>query len=531
MLIFFGSVIGIIVLFAGAVYLLGEAWINKNLVNMINSKPDRKYDFLFTKVDFNIVERSIEIDEVEIIPLDSVSNSFVKGKVDVAYLSGINLKKLVLEKDLTLEKLKFINADFVIHHKAGESKKKASDHELKSLFGDILSRGLLEEFQIEKGSALILDEGKEIGYLKRLDILATGLVTDSLVWNNMIPFKYDRISLHIDSLFYDLQGQQVNLGKFTFDTAEDKVKFENLSFTYSESLEKASQKMQFQTDLIYVELDSMVFMGLESNSRFQSDLDVRADKLTVAGLNLKDFRNKSKPRPNDEIKPMFQGMLQKVNFPLKLDSLILVNGHIAYSENVPEKGESWELHWTELNGHIVNVTTIPEFQNQLEHFDASVKGKVKGEGILDFKLKVPYDKDAFNLEVELKNFDLTTLNSTLKPIMNGDVTSGHMDRLKLVIKATEASAHVDMIFDYKDLKVEMFNKKGEKKNIFSSTAANLALNHANLPGEKKYVHPSFLMQRNRSRGPFYLIWQSTKEGMLKIVPGGAVKTILKSAEK
>ena len=272
------------------------------------------------------------------------------------------------------------------------------------------------------------------------------------------------------------------------------------------------------------------FFGVEANTNFHSDLDVRARKLIVTGLNLTDFRNKAKPRPKTEVKPMFQGMIMRLNFPLKLDTLQIVNGQIAYGENVPQKGESWQIHWTNLNGQVFNLTSIPENQSLFGQFEARIQGELKGDGKLDFNLRVPYEREEFFLEVALSNFDMTTLNSTLKPIMNGKITSGHLDRLKMVIHSSETLAKVDMIFDYRDLKLELFNKKGDKKNIFSSSLANLALNHSNLPGDKKYLTPSYALIRNKTRGPFFLIWQSTKEGMMKIVPGGAAKKLLEAKE-
>jgi hypothetical protein len=64
-----------------------------------------------------------------------------------------------------------------------------------------------------------------------------------------------------------------------------------------------------------------------------------------------------------------------------------------------------------------------------------------------------------------------------------------------------------------------------------STIANILLNESNMPGEKKYTLPQYVTERNRYRGPFHLIWSSTKEGIMRTVPGGAAQTLINPDKK
>lgn len=508
-----------------------ETWVNSNLASIINEKPDRKYDLNFEKAELDLIGKRIKLENIVIYPIKKLSTSYIEGKMKEAVLLDVNLMKLVFDRIGIIEKLEFIQPEFVIHHLPDSLNQYHSANSLQDLFGDLLARGEIKNFTLERASASLRQGEKETGFLSNLSISVKGLATDSVLVQQLIPFQFDELQINLDSLFYGLRtGQNFHLGKTSFDSKTNKIKFQNIFLEHQEDLESVSQGMDFQKDLINVKIDSLVFFGIEANTNFYSDLDVRADRLIVAGLDMTDFRNKAKPRPPAEIKPMFQGMIQSLDFPLKLDTLFLVNGQIAYGENVPQKGESWQIHWENLNGQISNLTSIPEIQEEFGHFDAQITGNVKGNGKLDLTLQVPYQSESFTMEVSLMDFDLTMLNSTLKPIMNGNVSSGYMDRLKLIIQATEYKAQVNMIFDYRDLKVEMFDKKGGRKNILVSSLANLALNHSNQPGAKNYLMPSFQIERNRSRGPFFLIWQSAKEGMKKIVPGGAVRKLLEAKE-
>lgn len=510
----------------------GKNWVYQNLESVINAKPDRKYDFTFDKVEFSLLQKVILISEVKITPVGEQKGVFVEGKVAQVFLNKFSLYQLFMEKDIQIRELMFSQPEFVIHIPLENPEEEKAGEAMKSLFGDILSRGGIENFELGQASAVILLGEEKIGSFSDFNLVANDLRTDSLKWSYPIPFDYGRIFMSMDSLDYRLpNGQQLKAGKIIFDTNTQQFKMNDLSLKYIAGIREASKKMEFQNDLIDFELDSLVFSGLEANSNLYSDLDVRARKLEVAGLILEDYRNKDLPRPKDEIKPLFQGMVKKISVPLKLDTLRITNGAIAYGESVPGKNDYWNLHIDHLNGDIVNITTIDAYQKSFEHFDGNFTGKVEGSGTLKINLKVPYDKDEFDMEVDFTNFPMPKVNEILKPIMNGDIVTGDLVKMNLKIHGDPKKSTNTFRFDYTNLKMELFKKGEQKKNRFLSSVANVALNTSNLPGEKKYLTANYTVARNPNRGPFYLLWQSTKEGMMKIVPGGAVKEILSGQEK
>ncbi|HSF53291.1 MAG TPA: DUF748 domain-containing protein [Algoriphagus sp.] len=510
----------------------GSNWVNQNLESIINSKPDRKYNFSFEKFDFDLLQRVILISDVHISPVGEQEGVFVQGHVSQVLLNKLNLRKLYLNREVDIKELKFSKPEFIIHIPLENPTKERAGQALQGFFGDILSRGGIENFELGNASARIVLGEEQIGTLSNFNIIATELRTDSLKWNYPIPFDYGRIFISIDSMDYKMaNNQQFKVEKIGFDTRTQQLKLESISLKYPEGLRKVSTQMEFQTDLIDLELDSMIFSGLEANSNLYSDLDIRARKLEISGLVLEDFRNKNLPRPKDEIKPLFQGLVNKISFPLKLDTLQVTNGTIIYGESVPGTNDFWKLSFDHLNGELVNITTIPEYQAKYLHFDGKFTGKIENNGILDFTLQVPYDKDEFDMDVNFSDFRLTKLNEILNPIMNGEILTGDLDKMNLKIHGDSIKSTNKFRFDYTDLKIELYQKNSQKKNRIMSTIANIALNSSNLPGEKRYMTAEYTTQRNRYRGPFHLFWKSTKEGIMQIVPGGAAKEILNTSEK
>lgn len=527
--IILGILFAIVLMVVTGVY-WGKIWINDNLDSVINTDPDRKYNFNFDQVEVNLLSQGILINEVKITPIGDQVGVSVESEVLQVKLNQVNILKLLSKKILEIKNLSFIQPVFDIHIPIESVQEDKPGAALQALFGDILFRGEIQNFELTQAKAIFLVGEDQFGSLNNLTILATELSTDSLKLNYPIPFDFQRVHISIDSIDYNLgNGQRFKTGKIDFDTDSQQLKMYSLTLMYPNGLQEASTEKEFQVDLVEFKLDSLILSGIEANSNLYSNLDVRAQKLNVNGFFLEDFRSKNLSRPPDEVKPLFQRLLQKVNFPLKLDTLELTNCAIVYGESVPGKNESWQFYLDNLNGNLVNITTIPEYQSVYKQLDGNFTGKIKNSGNLRIGLTIPYDQDAFDMEVELTSFPLSKINEILNPIMNGEIITGNLVRLNIKIKADSIRSSNQFIFDYDDLKIELHQKGGDKKNKLTSTLANIALNSSNLPGEKRYLTANYTTRRNQYCGPFNLIWKSTKEGIMQIVPGGMAREILNSS--
>lgn len=532
LLIFLIGIVLILGLIGYGLTAYGEKWVNNNLESILNQNPDRKYEFKLGDVDFRVFEKSIFLKNLKINSLLPDTVTHVRGEIEEAFLKNVHPFKLIFNKHLLIDDLRFIHPTIQVNLFANPEKEDRPGSALQEFFGEILSKGEIQNFQLTQGAAVFFENGSRSGTIYSLGILVNGLQTDSIKVQYPIPFEYNQVKFSFDSLVYQLaDGQNLKLGKMRFDSKLEQFSLENISLKYKENIRQFSKKQKYQKDLIEVEVDSLRLSGFGPEIRLHSDFDIRARKLEVFGLDLQDFREKALPRPEEDIKPMFQGMITQVNFPLRLDTLKISDSKISYGESVPQKNDYWTIHFDQLDARIVNLTTIPEYQIEKKSFDLEVSTRLEGYGQVLGKIVVPYERDEFHMELDFRDYSLPKLNQILRPIMNGEISNGHLDRLALSIKADAKTAQVNLIFDYKDLKVELFNKSGEKKNKLISSLANIAINQSNMPGDKKYLTPNYTVIRNQFRGPFHLIWKSTKEGIMQVIPGGAAKEILKSTEK
>ena len=73
-----------------------------------------------------------------------------------------------------------------------------------------------------------------------------------------------------------------------------------------------------------------------------------------------------------------------------------------------------------------------------------------------------------------------------------------------------------LIFNYDELKITILNNKDKKSGL--TWLANPMLRLVNMAGQKNYRTGKYKAERNMYRGPFNMMWNSLKEGLLLIVP-------------
>ena len=521
------GILGVLIIGAFGALIYGERWVNANLQDILNGNPDRRYDFELAKVDFRLLSKTIDVEGLAIFTRIEDSVTHVHGKVRKAALRNVHLRKLIFEKKLEIDGLIFSDPEFEVMLFSTTEKKEAPGDALQQFFGEILTRGAIKNFELDRGNAVFIEDGIRRGSLFNLGIKAFYLETDSLKVQNPIPFDYEQVMISFDSVNYLVNPEQeMKLGKMNFDSKREVFTLRDIRLSYLEGLYEAAKKQTYQKDLIQVRMDSLKIFGFGPGIRLHSQLDVRAKKMELFGLQLEDYRDKNLPRPENEVKPLFQGILAKVNVPLSIDSIKILNSRLSYGESVAGSADKWQIHFDEMNGYLINLTTLPDFQAVKKQFELHLTSKLESKGAMKTKIVVPYDRDEFHFDSELRNFSLDQLNQILQPIMSGRIAEGRLDRLHLKLDANASQSQVNFIFDYENLKVEMDNKSGNKVSKLKTGLANLLLNQTNMPGNSKYLTPAYRTLRIQSRGPFHLIWKSTKEGIMQVVPGGVAQELL-----
>ena len=515
----------------------GIEWrIESKFLDRINSNPDRAYNITYSDFDLNTFLKGITLNEVSIEPINPGTGTLITGHVDYATINGLVWKDLLFGKNLNINEIAFEQPLFEITPST-DTTKKASGKGLQVMFGDILSRVTLNSFRIQNGSIVLMDPiSKNVkGEIKKVNILASEIETDSLKFKHIIPFQMGNINIDIEGVTFELNDYtHFKLGHFHYNLKEEEFSLNDISLGYTIDWVEVSKLVGIQNDIIELNVKEIAIHKIEPSSNFYTQLDIDAQKVSIDELNIKLQRNKNIPRPPDTAKPIFQGIVNAIPIAILIDSIQISNSSITYSELGANKNESGSIKIQQINGNITKVTNMPKEQLNKGQLMASINASIEGEAEINLDLSVPYENSTFSLDLDVGEMELTKLNPTLKPLAGVEIVSGQMSRIKYQMEAGPIHSQNKLVFDYSDLHLIMINEKSKnkhKKKVLLSAIANTAIRANNLPGQKKYLTSDYQSQRNIYRSPINYIIQGLIHGFTRIVPGKNVQKLINKDEK
>ena len=518
-------------------FLIAEWWVESIFNEVMNQKPDRVYDVSYEDLDLHTFLKGVTLESAEITPINASDTATVlHGKVRHIELSGIQWRHFFLSKKANVREMVFIEPDFQIsmpHTTEHKEKKDRSNRGMQNLFGDILSRGEIHNFKLIGGSAEARMDTLLIARVTNLTIEATEIVTDSLQAKSIIPFKVGSLDASLDSAYLQLNDYtELRSGYYAYHTENSQLELNNISMAFTKDRLQVSNLIGEQVDLIEVKMKSLRIDELDAQSNF-SELDIRAKSMLIDGFELKDFRDKNKPRPPDAEKPMFSAMVKSVPISLKVDSIQVRNSHIYYSELGENKSEAGTIHFADVSVDIAGLTTIPEYQESTQSFNVKINAKLNQQAGMAVNMDVPYNSESFKMHATIGSFNLGVLNTTLRPLAGVEVTSGIIHKIDIQMDANRTGSHNVLVVDYDSLGLAVLKDEGHdfKKKGLISTIANGAIRHTNMPEHNHYQVADYQSYRNIYRGPFNFMWETAKEGMMFIVPTGATSILLGDIEK
>jgi hypothetical protein len=513
-----------------------EWWLESSFESRINKNSERSYNIIYEDFSLDSFFNGVTLEEVRIEPLNPQGSSVVTGQVAYATLKGLVWLELIMGKRLSMKEIAFVKPVFKVEITKDSTSNKGGKG-LQNMFGDILSRADLKSFSLQNGAVVLLDAKTQdtIGQVENIDILATELETDAVKFNHLIPFQMGNISIDIKESNYQLnEYTYLSLGRFQYNLKKKEILLKNVKLGYDKSWVAVSRELGLQNDVIEFDAKEIAIHQLEPSSAFYTELDIDAGSVTIEGLHIKLQRNKNLPRPKDMAKPLFQGMINAIPVDLELDSLSISNSTLSYGELGLNKPKTGYIQIGDINGSITGITNKIDHQKEVGSLHAIINATLENKAALILDLNAPYDEQSFEVDVDINDMKFTDFNSTLKPLVGVEMLSGHIHRIKYHMEADSVWSRNHLVFDYKDLHLEVLKDQGTdkpKRKAFESAIANAAIHTSNMPGDKKYSTASYRYKRNVYRSPINYIIHGLIEGFTYIVPKKGIQNLLHKKKK
>lgn len=501
--------------------------INLTLEDFSFALPDSIHTIQFSNLAFDNLINETLFSDIRIIPKNKTGNlgsPIVEGSIDQLGIQNNKLKEIQETGIFDLSQVSLINPNFQIYLDSEKKSKQPSPAETSENVAFVNSL-MLQDILIENGKFAV--HNKKTGPISQLDFqevnlevadLNIDLLSSTNTLNPQLLFQKElSFSLSDYTVYTKDSLNKLSVGKISYldrNFVLDQVKFGPTIGQYD-----YLRRMGFQTDAIDATIEQVTIQDLDVEA-YLIDNKFRAHALVLDKLELGVFRDKRLPLKEGVFKPMPQDMMQKASAYLELDSVILRDGKVKYTEFGQKSMLPGSITFQDMNASLSPFYLVKEGDAYpVDYSNISVTAKLMGEGDLALNGKMYFEKPyPMDINIAMDEFDLRLVNSLLSTgtfvrILDGRVIDG-----KWNFRMDENEAIGDMDFLYKNLKIEFLDsltlEKGSGRlSLYTFLANTVARKNNPRSFWNKRVNSAIYLERDQSKFVFGTWMKATISGI------------------
>lgn len=539
----------ILILGIGALYLSAK-WkplLTDKIKEGVQHGSRGLYRIDFQDINLNLLTGTASLDSVHLIPDTAVFRQLKLQNDAPRHLFDIRLAKLQLNRVGILTayfKKQIAMNSIVLDHPSiniiqHNIRKKADTAGQGKTLYELISKSLKS---IQVKSIRIVDadldyingaNGKVLNSVKHLHINVKDLLIDSLSQYDTTRFYHTRdinfllteyrstgkdkmYSMKVDTIRGSAAGRNLVVKGFQMIPLHP-----DLAFT---------RKYSYGKDRYDLKFNEISFAGVDF-AKLNTDGDFYARSLKIGPAKAGIFVNRELPPPPglNKVRNFPHVALKRLPVPSVIDTVILDNIDVAYTEYNPISQKRGTIYFENLAGRITNLTNDSLRLAENHHAVAQLHAMVMKTSRID--VKIDFDltaKDAaFSYKGEVGPMNMQVLNPVAKDMGLVEIERGKMQSASFDIKANASGSTGLVHFNYTDLKIKLL-KEGEdgapikEKGLLSFLANELLIKDQNPSKGEPARTARINFQRTPAASFFNLLWKSFFIGMREIVGIGIV---------
>ena len=239
--------------------------------------------------------------------------------------------------------------------------------------------------------------------------------------------------------------------------------------------------------------------------------------MLVKGLNLDIYRDKQMPFDETRRPKMLQELIKSMKLPIAVDSMILTNSQVSYSEKKESDDLEGKIHFTNIHTRIMPFTNMKASNGMIPDFKldgtATIQDSCQLKVSMNYLMNNPENK--FNVKGSLGSFNMRILNPVLEPLALVSIRSGKVNQFHFNFSADKTGATGQLFFGYDNLKISVLEMKdgNTKEARFASFLANSILLRSKNPRGKELLPDEITFIRDQKRSDLNYWWKSIFSGV------------------
>jgi len=529
-----------VVSFVIALLLIAQLIIGNILENKLDQvlvkKENNKYKLDIGKLKVNLFTMTLILKDVEITPDSSflkqlkIPDQYNKNafslKIPVVRIRNIGVYKYLVHKEISIDDFIIDNAIFNIYEVASAkstTSNPATSPTPKFKIDSIVIPGI-NGVSINK--ILISSFSFNFINLKNNDTSFTANNLD-LSYRNIRLVKNElgnqSLKLLVKGIDVSMLNEKFNLpgGKYTlqfselnFNMHKATVLLKDFKITPRYNLSTMAKMSKFQYEIYTCDIKSVEIESIHPLKILQTS-NLLISKIIVDSMNLSIYKDKHFPFDTAKRPLIPTQSLKLVKTQLYVDSIIVKNSHLNYSELHNMTDVPMEVNLGNLNAMVANITSIEDSIHSNSIMKVVLKANLQNTipmGVnIYFRLNSVADTFSFNGWLGSGNMKL--FNKILLPAIGIKFDEGTLDGLKFTARANSTYSIGEMTMLYHDLDGAVVRKDMKQTNKFLSWVANAAMIRNNpVPKKDKRVVPMYF-NRVIYKGLGNFLWKTLQSGI------------------
>ena len=323
-------------------------------------------------------------------------------------------------------------------------------------------------------------------------------------------------SFRIANLKKQTKLYQFTSGETFYSSVNNRVTAKDIRIIPNFTKENHQKQVGFQSDYLTGKIDSVCIS--QPNIQRWFDKEVLAGKyLSANGLNLNIYRDKQIPFDETRRPKMLQDMIKSLKIPISVDSLVLANSQVSYSERTASGDLEGNIRFTNIHTRLMPFTNVKAANGVIPDFNLDGTATIQDSCKLSVKMNylMNHPENKFTAKGNLSQFNMRILNPVLEPLALVSIRSGKVNRFQFDFSANQTSANGQLFFGYDDLKITVLEMKdgNTKEAKFTSFLANSLMLRAKNPRGKELLPDEINFQRDQKRSVLNYWWKSVFSGI------------------
>ena len=503
-------------------------------INRLNQSE--RYQLSIDDFQLNIFKGNLALIGIAAVPKEDYITRFEQGKtnekvlkelkVTKAEIKGISIFNFLWDKDLDIRGFLVDELTFNIYRPAEEFKLEGIEEEKKSSFSldSLRLPGItsvdLSEISVENYQFNVINRAIQdtLSAYKGEALIFSGLALKPAGADSpFFEFDDSRLALDLTKQAFKLSGglYAISFDSFYLSAETEQLSIRNFGLKPVADRAEFSSRHSFNYEIYEVEIETFDIYGVNTNSLITSGA-INLDSIGIAGLNLAIFKDKTKPFDLSKHKLMPNEQLKKLNQPLHLKQLKVTNSQLRYSELQPKGGKVLELELDSIEARVDYVTSVRDSMQTDRSLQIQLQASLQNAIPFTVDLNMPYgsDSNSFTFAGNTQGTSsFKELNSIVSAALGIHFTGGQLNGMEFNGQGNSNSISGELALYYKDLVIEVENKKHkDKKSV--DWLANTVVKSSNPNKKRRLIIGMMEFEREYYKAMPNYLWKSIQSGIV-----------------